>query len=139
MAAVKRAATLAFLLSCLGVACSSGPVDCVGSPVDGANQMRIPLGDQEAVGVVQGSYPPRTGDNLKVVWVFAGDEEPNVTLFDPNGEERELTHGPRRHSASSLSVKGYEYGTSYSFTKEGCWNIRLELGDDSADVPVEVL
>ena len=83
--------------------------------------------------------PPRTGDELKIVWRMTGAGPLQVRFTAPNGKKQPLVFGPVAHgNVSSYHRPGDEWGTGFRFTTTGCWHIRLTRSDNVGDVWLEV-
>jgi len=81
-----------------------------------------------------GHVPPRSGDELKIVWRMTGTGPLRVTLTAPDGRRRPLVFGPEAHAASDYHRPGDEWGTGFRFSSPGCWHIKLTRTTTSGDV-----
>jgi hypothetical protein len=83
--------------------------------------------------------PPRTGDELKIVWRMTGEGPLKVRFTAPNGKKTPLVFGPVAHGdGSSYRRPGDEWGTGFRFDTSGCWHIRLTRSDNVGDVWLDV-
>jgi hypothetical protein len=85
-----------------------------------------------------GHVPPRSGDELKIVWRMTGAGPLRVTLIAPDGERRPLVFGPEAHSVSNYHRPGDEWGTGFRFSSPGCRHIKLTRTTTSGDVWLNV-
>ena len=81
-----------------------------------------------------GHVPPRSGDELKIVWRMTGTGPLHVTLTAPDGKRRPLVFGPEAHRVSNYHRPGDEWGTGFRFSAPGCWHISLTRTTTSGDV-----
>lgn len=81
-----------------------------------------------------GHVPPRSGDDLKIVWRMTGTGPLRVTLIAPDGRRRPLVFGPEAHTVSNYHRPGDEWGTGFRFSSPGCWHIKLTRTTTSGDV-----
>jgi hypothetical protein len=83
--------------------------------------------------------PPRTGDEVKIVWRMTGKGPLKVRLTAPNGKQKPLTFGPVAHGlGSSYQRPGEEWGTGFRFNASGCWHIRLIRSNNVGNVWLDV-
>ena len=151
---VKRAAcVMALLLIGLGCSPSRGttPVPaptrsaCATATRFGvggaANEIRGVSRDAQLWGLAlgPGHVPPRTGDELKIVWRMTGTGPLRVSFTAPTGRAQPLLFGPDAHTGSSYHRPGDEWGTGFRFTASGCWHMHFARDDTSADVWLNVL
>jgi hypothetical protein len=85
-----------------------------------------------------GHVPPRTGDELKIVWRMTGTGPLTVVLTAPDGRRRPLVFGPEPHGASNYHRPGDEWGTGFRFSTGGCWHVHLTRHDTAGDVWLNV-
>jgi hypothetical protein len=85
-----------------------------------------------------GHIPPRSGDELKIVWRMTGSGPLRVTFTAPNGRRRPLVFGPEAHAVSDYHRPGDEWGTGFHFSAPGCWHIKLTRDSTSGDVWLNV-
>jgi hypothetical protein len=160
-AVVLTRTVVVFALCVLGVGCSSsaphrsaGPtvttVTTIERPaacavtrfgVDGApNELHVGSTHGQLWGLAlgPGHVPPRTGDELKIVWRMTGTGPLRVVLRAPDGRSQPLVFGPEAHATSSYHRAGDEWGTGFRFRTAGCWNIHLARADTAADVWLQV-
>jgi hypothetical protein len=145
------AATVSWCL--LGVACSlqsgsqgagaSSPA-CSKAATFGVsgtpNEVRgtIPRGELWGLALGPGHVPPRSGDELKIVWRMTGRGPLRVAFTAPDGRRRPLVFGPEFHTTSDYHRPGEEWGTGFRFSAPGCWHIKLTRGTTSGDVWLNV-
>jgi hypothetical protein len=104
------------------------------------NQIQGTSGDASLWGLAlgPGHVPPRTGDELKIVWRMTGTSPLRVTLSASDGSVQPLVFGPEPQNGSSFDRPGDEWGTGFRFDMAGCWHIRLARTDTSGDVWLDV-
>ncbi len=85
-----------------------------------------------------GHIPPRSGDELKIVWRMTGTGPLHVSLIAPNGRRQPLVFGPEAHAVSSYHRPGNEWGTGFRFSAPGCWHIKFTRNSTSGDVWLNV-
>jgi len=85
-----------------------------------------------------GHVPPRSGDELKIIWRMTGTGPLHVTFTAPDGRRRPLVFGPEAHAVSDYHRPGDEWGTGFRFSGPGCWHIRLTRNTTSGDVWLNV-
>ncbi len=85
-----------------------------------------------------GHVPPRSGDELKIVWRMTGTGPLHVTFTAPDGRRRPLALGPAAHASSDYHRPGDEWGTGFRFSAAGCWHINLTRSTTSGDVWLNV-
>jgi hypothetical protein len=119
------------------VRCTSPTLFGVGGA---AHEVRGASRDATAWGLAlgPGHIPPRSGEQLKIVWRMTGSGPLTVAVVAPDGRARPLVFGPEPHSTSSYHRPGDEWGTGFLFDRAGCWHISLTRADTSADVWLDV-
>ncbi len=85
-----------------------------------------------------GHIPPRSGDELKIVWRMTGTGPLHVSVTAPNGRRQPLVFGPEAHAVSSYHRPGDEWGTGFRFSTPGCWHIKLTRNSTSGDIWLNV-
>jgi hypothetical protein len=88
--------------------------------------------------MTRSALPPRTGEDVKIVWRMTGSGDLRLWATDPGGRSHTLLWGPSAHGSSSYDRPGDEWGAGYRFTRAGCWLLRATRGDATADVWIEV-
>src|SRR5262245_59217109 len=83
------------------------PLGSRGQPV---NVARVSTRAGEVWALALGPFPPRVGQEVKIVWRVAGSGPLNVSFRDPNGNTRPLTFGPEAHMGSTFVHPGDEWG-----------------------------
>ena len=76
----------------------------------------------------------RVGSLVKVVWRITGAGVPHAALSDPRGRDSKLAFGPDLHPASTFRHPGDEYGTGFTPTAPGCWQLTMRRGGVSGSV-----
>jgi hypothetical protein len=71
----------------------------------------------------------RVGSLVKVVWRITGTGAPQVVLSNPHGRAAHLAFGPERHAKSTFLHPGDEYGTGFTPTLPGCWQLTMRRGN----------
>jgi hypothetical protein len=77
--------------------------------------------------------PIKSGEEVKIVWHVTGRGPLSIRYFNPSGNSRPLTFGPKEHLDSSFNRPGDEWGAGFRFDVRGCWHIRLSRAGTSAD------
>jgi hypothetical protein len=150
----RRPGCAAALLGCLlGVAGSSSPLSGAAAPPTTRCTTPSTFGTSGRSNEVHGTsvrgqlwglalgpghIPPRSGDELKIVWRMTGTGPLHVTVTSPNGRRQPLVFGPEAHAVSSYHRPGDEWGTGFRFSAPGCWHIRLTRNATSGDVWLNV-
>ena len=82
-----------------------------------------------------GELEPTVG--TKIVWRSTGLGDFSVVATDPQGEANSpLTLAP--HSGSTWVRPGKEWGSVWEMREPGCWSFRVDHGQDSATLTIEV-
>jgi len=84
--------------------------------------------------------PVLSGEDTKIVWrlPYDGGDPPKFVATSQDGTEATLDFGPQSHGGSSWARTGAEYGTGFSFSKPGCWDIQVTTGKTTGDVWIVV-
>ncbi len=83
--------------------------------------------------LVFGSLPPRSGQDVKIVWRMTGSGDIAIRATDVDGIESKPVWGPEGHGSSSWVHPGAEVGVGFNFAHAGCWDIHLARSDTSGD------
>ena len=100
----------------------------------------------EAWALIFNTWNLRNGDPVviparqeaKIVWRITGDGELLIDAVGPNGTVVVPDWGPEAHGSSNWNRPGDEWGTGWTFPQAGCWTFRINRGDDSATLDVDV-
>jgi hypothetical protein len=109
------------------------------SPHTDANVMEVlatASGDAVAWGLI---WPPLDG-RVKMVFRVTGDGDLGVVARHEDGTEivSDWRLGDGATDASSYGRPGPEWNMLFDFPRDGCWNIHLTRGNDTADVWLNV-
>jgi len=89
--------------------------------------------------LVFGSFPPRAGHDVKIVWRMTGSGDFTIRATDGDGIESKPLWGPEGHGSSSWTRPGAEVGIGFNFAHAGCWDIHLARSDVSGDVWLAII
>lgn len=149
--AVDEAATASSVRRISGSAVSSSSSPLPSSqPADGCStqvqppadvsglEMRLLPGDLVGWALLfTGELPWPLGEEIKVAWRVDGAGELSAVSIGPSGEEVEPDH-LIAHGGSNWERPGDEWGSSWTFPRAGCWELRVTRGNDSASIRVLV-
>jgi hypothetical protein len=82
---------------------------------------------------------PRTSTQAKIVWRMTGTGPFDVVALGPAGRRLNPVWGPEAHGSSSWNRPGQEWGTGFTFSVPGCWDLHAARTGSSADVWLEVV
>jgi hypothetical protein len=82
--------------------------------------------------------PIRTGQEVKIVWRMTGSGPLRLSATSPQGRAVALRWGPEPHGGSNYERPGEEWGAGYLFGSAGCWHLRAQRTQGSADVWLRV-
>jgi hypothetical protein len=105
------------------------------TPPDGALKGAARNGELWALPI--GDFPPKTGQELKLVMRVTGTGDISVVAVGPNGAR----HGPietQRHVTSNFDRPGEEWGSFFTFDRSGCWRIVVTRGDMRGSITLAV-
>jgi len=80
----------------------------------------------------------RVGSLVKVVWRITGAGAPHAALIDPHRRAAKLAFGPELHPTSTFRHPGAEYGTGFTPTSAGCWQLSMQRGSVAASISFAV-
>jgi hypothetical protein len=82
---------------------------------------------------------PHTDAQVKIVWRMTGAGLFEVVAQGPGGRRLNPAWGPEAHGSSSWDKPGQEWGTGFTFTVPGCWDLHAARTGSSADVWLQVV
>jgi hypothetical protein len=89
-------------------------------------------------GLLDFSGPPRVATVEKVVWRMTGSGSFRVTAVGPGGRRLRPTWGPEIHGSSNWDKPGQEWGTGFTFTQPGCWDLIAARRNSQGQVWLQV-
>jgi hypothetical protein len=81
---------------------------------------------------------PRVDRQVKIAWRMTGTGPFRLAAVGPGGLRLRPAWGPEVHDGSNWNKPGDEWGTGFTFTEPGCWDLHAVRTDSHADVWLEV-
>lgn len=135
-------------------ACRSSLTPTAGSRTEGSPQWSAPTcpaptatreikgtqsGKSELWALIDGPFPPvRSGVDMKVIVKVAGSGPMSTYADGPEQVQLLPDWGPQPHTGSSWNRPGDEWGSGFTFSEPGCWNIRVVRGTTRGSIPITV-
>ena len=126
----------------------SGPLGAAGchpasprSPSNGGYQQEVQGTPHGATlwGLLFFTGSPRTSTQAKIVWRMTGAGPFDIVALGPAGRRLNPVWGPEAHGSSTWNRPGQEWGTVFTFSVPGCWDLHAARTGSSADVWLEVV
>jgi hypothetical protein len=84
------------------------------------------------------SGSPRVAKEVKIAWRMTGVGPFHIAALGPGGRRLHPAWGPAFHTGSDWHKPGQEWGTGFTFTAPGCWDLRAARRRSHADVWLHV-
>jgi hypothetical protein len=75
---------------------------------------------------------------IKIVWRVTGEGDLSIEAHGPDGTTIDPDWGPDAHTGSNWERPGDEWGTGWTFAKDGCWTFEVRRGDSTAQLSVDI-
>lgn len=82
--------------------------------------------------------PWEAGDEVKVVWRISGSGEVALVARGPGRLELAPSFGPEIHTGSNYDRPGDEWGSGFSLSSPGCWELEATRSEGSASIWLQV-
>src|SRR5215468_4952198 len=92
----------------------------------------------EVWGLILGPLPLQAGRSTKVVIRMTGTGQPVIYADGPSRAQIGPDVGPESHTGSTWHRPGDEWGTFFTFTAAGCWNVRVLRMSSRGDIPIAI-
>lgn len=100
---------------------------------DGALRGQTKNGQVWALGAA-----PRVGEEFKLVLRVTGSGELSVVGVGPGGS-RQAPESVLEHTSSNFDRPGDEWGTFWTFDRNGCWRIVVQRGNLNGTITLAVV
>ncbi|HEY4384482.1 MAG TPA: hypothetical protein VGN34_08425 [Ktedonobacteraceae bacterium] len=84
--------------------------------------------------IMASTVPPRANTEVKIVWHMTGAGAFSLVALGPQGQHLSPGFGPEPHSGSNWHHPGDEWGSGFTFSEAGCWDIHASRDGAAGDV-----
>ncbi len=83
--------------------------------------------------------PPKAKSSVKIVWRMTGKGTFSLVALNSQGKHLLPDQGPEAHGGSNWNHPGDEWGSVFTFTTAGCWDLHASRDGASGDVWLNVV
>jgi len=83
--------------------------------------------------------PPKAKSSVKIVWRMTGKGTFSLVALNPQGQHVLPDQGPEAHDGSNWNRPGDEWGSVFTFTTAGCWDLHVSRDGASGDVWLNIV
>lgn len=83
--------------------------------------------------------PPKAKSLVKIVWRMTGNGTFSLVALNAQGQHILPDQGPEAHEGSNWNHPGDEWGSIFTFTTAGCWDLHASRDGASGDVWLNIV